>query len=163
MAPAKRVLSSVLLACGIVLVFTGLSSALGFSVPAMIASIAAIAALLYAGGVWFGAAPLVPRPSGAGAVIVFDRDLNVATGFATGEPLLSQFPEPIRPEIEKRCRAALRGESAQFTCEYAGRRLVFDASPVSNIAGVVLYGVLITGAGTPAVSLSPAPVATIAG
>lgn len=162
MAPVRRLLSSLLLASGIVLVFAGLSSALGFGVPGMMVSIAAIAALLYAGGIWFGAAPLVPRPAGAGAVIVFDRDLEIAAGFNAGTPLVEQFPQPIRPEIEKRCRAALRGESAHFTCEHAGRRLVFEASPVPTAGGVVLYGVLVTGAGVPAAAVTPEPAATVA-
>jgi hypothetical protein len=158
----RRILSSLLLASGIVLVFAGLSAALGSGVPGMLASIAAITALLYAGGVWFGGAPLVRRPAGAGMVIVFDRELKVAAGFAMGEPVVSQFPDAVRPEIEKRCRAALRGESAQFTCEHGGKRTVFDASPVHTMTGVILYGVLTTGAGHPARSVAPTPVATVA-
>jgi hypothetical protein len=53
----KYLLSSLLMAAGIVLVFYGFSSALGFTVTGTLASVAAIAALLYAGGVIFGSAP----------------------------------------------------------------------------------------------------------
>src|SRR5262249_30751701 len=54
---SHRVGSTVLLAGGVFLVFGGISSALGFSTSGIVASLAAVAALLYAGGVWFGAAP----------------------------------------------------------------------------------------------------------
>jgi hypothetical protein len=50
----KRFLSSLLMTAGIGLVFYGLNSALGFTVPGMLASVAAIASLLYAGGALFG-------------------------------------------------------------------------------------------------------------
>lgn len=156
MTTLKRLLSSLLLASGLTLVFVGLSHALGFTVPGMIASIAVIGALLYAGGVWFGAPPGIPAPAGAATVLVFDRDLRVVTGPGTGAPLIKRFPAPLRPEIEMRCRAALRGESTQFTCELEGRRLLFDVSPVASASGAVLYGVLMTGAG-PAIPAVQAP------
>lgn len=50
----KRLLSSFLMATGIVLVFYGFNAALGFTVVGMFASLAAIASLLYAGAVLFG-------------------------------------------------------------------------------------------------------------
>ena len=53
----RRAGSLVLLAGGLVLIFAGVSAALDFSVGGMVATAAAITALLYAGGVWFGAAP----------------------------------------------------------------------------------------------------------
>lgn len=52
----KRLLSSFLMATGIVLVFYGFNAALGFTWIGMLASLAAITSLLYAGGVLFGAA-----------------------------------------------------------------------------------------------------------
>ena len=52
----KRLLSSLLMAAGIVLVFYGFNAALGFTIVGMFASLAAITALLYAGGVLFGSA-----------------------------------------------------------------------------------------------------------
>ena len=86
---------------GIMLVFTGLSAALGFTVIGILASVAAIAALLYAGAVWFGEAPVTPIPAGADeTLIVFDRSLRVAAGGAPGVSVLARFPELLRPEIE---------------------------------------------------------------
>lgn len=158
----KRAVSSLLLACGIVLVFVGLSTALGFPPAAMIASVAAIAALLYAGGTWFGAAPAQLSGAGSEVVIVFDRSLHVVAGPATGTSLLSQFPEALRPELEMRCRMALRGEHTHFSCEHSGARVAFDISPVHSVAGIVLYGVVITGAGMPVAALAPAPLTTVA-
>jgi hypothetical protein len=158
----KRLLSLLMLASGIALVFGGFNSALGFTLPGMVASLAAIAALLYAGSAWFGAPPAVPVPAGADTVIVFDRDLHIAAGPAYGTPLLNQFPPALRPEIEVRCRAALRGESTRFVCSVGSQRLVFDAAPVTSVTGVVLYGILIGAAGFAAPSLSAAPLSTTA-
>ncbi len=158
----KRALSSVLLACGIVLVFAGLSTALGLTPAGMLASVAAIAALLYAGGVWFGGATPQLSVPGADTVVVFDRMLHVVTGPATGASLLSQFPAPIRPELEMRCRLALRGEHTHFSCEHAGARIAFDISPVQSINGIVLYGIVIAGQGMPMPAVTAAPLTTVA-
>jgi hypothetical protein len=155
MPKSKRVVSAVLLACGIVLVFTGLSAALGFTLPGILASVAAIAALLYAGAVWFGEAPGVPAPAGSETLIVFDRSLRVAAGGAAGVSVLAQFPEPLRPDIEVRCRAALRGEHSHFDSDHAGARLSFDIAPV-QIHGVVLYGVLMSGSLVPVAHMAAA-------
>jgi hypothetical protein len=162
MARLKRLLSSLLLASGIVLVFTGLAASLGFTLGGMLASIAAIAALLFAGGVWFGHAPAMPAPAGAETVVIFDRDLAVATGLTAGASILDRFPEPLRPEIERRCRAALRGESSRFTCDVGGRRLQLETAPVPTASPFVLYGILITATGVTAPALPAAPVATTA-
>jgi hypothetical protein len=163
MGVVKRAASSLLLACGIVFVFAGLSAVLGFSVVAIIASIASIAMLLYAAGLWFGATPTPLVPAGSETVIVFDRSLRVAAGAAPGTPLLSRFPEPLRPEIEMRCRLALKGEHTHFDCEHAGARFSFDIAPVQSIHGMVLYGVLIAGSGVrvPAAA-ARAPLTTVA-
>jgi heme A synthase len=59
----KRLLSSLLMATGIVLVFYGINAALGFTVIGMFASLAAITSLLYAGAVLFGAATDSSRES----------------------------------------------------------------------------------------------------
>jgi hypothetical protein len=162
MGVVKRAASSLLLACGIVFVFASLSAALGFSVGGMVASIAVIAALIYAGGAWFGgsaSAPLVH--AGSETVIVFDRSLRIAAGATPGTPLLSRFPEPLRPEIEMRCRLALKGEHTHFACEHAGLRIFFDIAPVHSIQGVVLYGVLIAGSGLRVPAVSAAPLTTV--
>jgi hypothetical protein len=157
---AKRVVSTLLLACGIVLVFAGLSTALGFTIVGMLASVAAIAALFYAGAVWFGGTPISLAPAGAETIIVFDRSLRVAGGRAPGVSILSEFPERLRPDFEMRCRAALRGEYSHFDCEHAGARLSFDIAPV-QVHGVVLYGVLISGSGVPVARIAAAPLTTV--
>ena len=163
MGVVKRLASSVLLAGGIVFVFAGLSAALGFTAAGMLSSVAAIAALLYAGGVWFGGAPLsLATAGGSETVIVFDRSLTIAAGATPGTPLLSHFPEPLRPEIETACRLALRGERTHFDCDLAGARISFDVSPVQSNSGMVLYGVLITGSGVHVRAATPAPIATVA-
>ena len=156
-AAFKRAASSLLLAGGIVFVFAGLSTALGFGREGILASVAVIAALLYAGGVWFGGTPAILAPAGGETVMVFDRSLRITAGAAPGTALLSKFPEPLRPEIEMRCRLALQGEHTHFDCEHAGARLSFDISPVHTIHGMVLYGVLITGSGLRAPAISTAP------
>jgi len=162
MNDVKRALSSVLLACGIVLVFFGLSTALGFTPGAMIAGVAAIAALLYAGGTWFGEAPAQLSAPGADTVIVFDRLLRVANGTGAGASLLSQFPSAIRPELEMRCQMALRGEHTYFSCEHDGTRIAFDISPVHTVNGAVLYGVVVAGQGKPLPAIASAPLTTVA-
>jgi hypothetical protein len=144
MRAVKNAASSLLMASGTILTFMGLSSALGFTAGGMLASLAAIAALLYAGGIWFGRRP-APAPAGPPTIIVFDRSLRVVTGESTGSPVAAFFPAAIRSEIETHCEAVLRGEPSHFVCDLAAARFVFDAAPVQNIAGVVLLGVLISG------------------
>ena len=51
-----RMLSNVLFLGGLALVFVGITSAIGVSVAGVLATAAAVAALLYAGAVWFGGA-----------------------------------------------------------------------------------------------------------
>lgn len=162
MAFLRRLASSSLMAGGLLLVFAGISAALGFSAVGIVTSLAVIAALLYAGGVWFGPSPSIIPPAGADRVIVFDRALRVAAGALPGVPLLSQFPEPMHPEIDARCRAALQGEHTHFLCEHAGRRLAFDVSPVQTVDGTVLYGVLICGPGVRLAPVGAAPLSTVA-
>jgi hypothetical protein len=162
MARVTRLASSLLLAAGIVLVFVGLTAALGFTVGAMVASVAAIATLLYAGTVWFGPAPPALMPSGAETVIVFDRSLHLVAGATPGTSLLSQFPAALRETVEAHCRAALAGEHSHFSCEIGGRHLTFDVAPIQTIAGAVLYGVLITGAGTAVPAAAQRPLTTVA-
>jgi hypothetical protein len=162
MPAARRVVSALLLVCGIVLVFAGLSSALGFTLIGATASIAAIVALLYAGAVWFGGAPMPLVPAGGGTVTVFDRSLHIATGFAPGVSVLTQFPERLRPEIEVRCRAALRGEYSHFDCEHGGAGVSFEIAPVQTLHGLVLYGVIISGSGERVAGLSISPLTTVA-
>lgn len=146
MRAVKNAASSVLLAGGVVLTFAGLSSALGFTPSGMLASAAVIAVLLYAGGVWLGRSP-APAIGGTATIVVFDRALRVASGPGAGSPVSAAFPHSIRSDIERHCLAALEGEPSHFVCEHGPARFAFDVAPVRNIAGVVLFGVLMTGAG----------------
>jgi hypothetical protein len=132
--------SSVLLAGGVVLVFAGLSSALGFSLPGVVASGAAIAALLYAGGVWFGEAPRADP-----ALVLFTPALAVARGPLAGHTVGELFPEHMRAEIDARCRDALAGGSCHFTCGSGPERITFSVTPVRDASGLVSYGLLLSG------------------
>ena len=162
MARLKRLASSLLLAAGVVLVFAGLNAMLGFNLGSTLASVAVIAALLYAGTTWFAPGPPSIASAGGETVIVFDRSLHVTAGATPGTPLLTRFPAAIRDELETRCRAALRGEHSHFLCEIGGRRVAFDVAPVQTMAGAGLYGVLIVGSGTPVPAAAARPVTTVA-
>jgi hypothetical protein len=137
---SHRVASFVLLAGGVLLVFAGLTIALGFSTPGVIASAAAIAALLYAGGVWFGTSA-----QGEAAVVLFTPQLTVAAGPFTGRAVRDLYPEPMRRDIDERCRAAFAGEASRFS-PAAGR--TFETAPVRSADGAIVYGILIAGAAT---------------
>jgi hypothetical protein len=146
MNPVKRLASSLLLAAGMVMVFAGLSAALGFTVPGMLASLAAMTALLYAGGVWFGQSAAADAP----CVIVFDTTLRISGGPLAGQPLVAQFPLLMRGEIQRRCEEAIRGTHSRFTCSDGWRSRTFDAAPVLSGHQSVVCGVLIEGAAIPA-------------
>ena len=133
---SHRVGSFVLLGGGIVLVFAGLASALGYTAAGMAASGAAIIALLYAGGVWFGTTPAADPD-----VILFTRQLETATGPCSGQSIVQQFPSETRASIEQHCRGALEGRAARFTCG----TMAFAVSPVRSPEGAVIYGLLLTG------------------
>jgi hypothetical protein len=138
--------SLVALAAGLVLVFAGLTSALGFSITGMIASGAAIAALLYAGGVWFGE----PASRSASDVVLFTRDLLVASGSALGRPIGELFPESSRETVERHCRLVLEGRAAKFLV--APGQLV-TVSPVRSPEGAVVGAVLLSGRAAEAVAI----------
>ena len=121
---------------GVALVFAGLASSLGFSVSAVVASAAAIAALLYAGGVWFGA----PATSDT-SVVLFTHSFTVASGPHAGRAIADLYPSIPRAEIDDACRRALGGEATRFTSA-AG---LFSASPVRSADGAVVYGLLLSG------------------
>ena len=151
----NRAGSWVLLGGGIVLVFAGLSTALGFSAAGMFASAAAIAALLYAGGVWFGEAPRTD-PS----LVLFTRDIIVASGPLVGRPVTALFPDASRFAVEGACRLAIDGHASSFTTGSGTEQRTFAASAVKTADGVVVYGLLLSGALVPAAT--PAPLTTIA-
>jgi hypothetical protein len=143
MAPfmrAHRIASAVLLAGGVLLVFVGLNRALGVSVAGVVASSAAIVALLYAGGVWFGEPPRVD-PS----FLLFTRELTVACGPAEGRRVSSLFPETLHRDIEARCREALDGHPCRFSAGSGAARQTIEAAPVRSEEGLILYGILLSG------------------
>lgn len=162
MGPFRRAFSSILLAAGLAIILAGLSAAFGFGAGSIVVSIVVVATLIYAGGMWFGGPSHSIAAPGADVVLVFDRSLKITAGPAPGTSVMMQFPEPLRPEIEMRCRLALRGEHTHFECEHGGARLAFDIAPVQSIQGVVMYGVLISGSGLVAPAAAPAPVTTVA-
>ena len=142
MAAFSRVASSVLFALGVALVLIGLSAALGFSIAGAVASAAAVASLLYAGGVWFGDTSGLLAPT----VLVFDRELCISGGPHAGKPVASKFPPSIREEIERRCAAAIAGRHSRFTVSDGGRQRAFDAAPVLSGRAHEIAGVLVEGA-----------------
>ena len=144
MANANRLISSVLLAAGVLLVFAGFTRALGFTSSGVAASLAPITALVYAGATWFGPAAPRAEPATTVTVMVFDGDRRIVGGDTAGQPLAAQFPEILRPEIERRCTAALAGTAARFPCFHDGRIILFDALPVRNADGTIVFGMLLT-------------------
>ena len=150
MPPVSRVASSVLFALGVALVLLGLSAALGFSIAGAVASAAAVAALLYAGGVWFGERTAAAAPS----VLAFDRELRITGGPYAGAPVASRFPATLREEIQRRCEAAAAGQYSHFICTDNARERVFDAAPVLGAASSGICGVLVEGASA---MLAPLP------
>jgi hypothetical protein len=130
----------------VLLVFAGLTAALGFSPAAVVTSAAAIAALFYAGGVWFGGAPRIDT-----SVVLFTPALTVAAGPLAGRAVVDLFPIAARQAIADQCRAALLGTSSRFS---PAPGQAFEASPVRSADGIIVYGILISGAamGEPAAS-----------
>ena len=104
------------------MVLAGLSAALGSTLMAALVSTVLVAALLYAGALWFGGGSVNLAAPGADLVLVFDRSLKIAAGPGPGSPVVAHFPQALRPEIEMRCRLALRGEHTHFECEHGGAR-----------------------------------------
>ena len=156
---SKPVISSALLVIGIVLLFVGLSAALGFTAGGAITSLAAIAMLLYAGAVWFGRdAPPPVQPGPADPVIAFDRSLRIVCGSARGASLLAQFPAAMHGELRARCDAALAGDSGRFRCRYGSTEIGFDAVPVRASDGAIVYGLLLSGLATVELSACVPPV-----
>jgi hypothetical protein len=143
MSRAKRAISLCLLAAGVLLVFTGVNTAVGFSAIGVVSSAAAVAALLYSGAVWFGA-PARHHPPGVDSIVVFDRSLRVAAGALRGVRLTACFPPAARTALEARCREALAGNGARFSCGSGRERLEFDAVPVRAADGTIVYGLLLS-------------------
>ena len=152
MANPTVLISSTLLVVGVGLVLLGFNRALDSTAGGLLASIAAVAALLYAGAVWLG--PRLPPRRGMGSslpeLVVFDRRGIVVSGPGLGGPVSALFPEASRGEIDRRAVAAIAGATARFTCAYENRTMLFDAVPVRSTDGTVLYGILLSAEHTPA-------------
>ena|SRR5437763_11831153 len=147
MAQRHQIVSTVMLLAGVGLVFTGMSSALNFTLPGLIATTATIAGLLYAGGVWFGSATAAQR-----SVLIFDRRLIIVSGAQPGRPVGDLFPSSVRPDVEHRCREAFDGRSTRFSIPGATDRRRFEVAPIRTADGFIAYGILLSGAMVPAVS-----------
>ena len=172
MTRLRRFMSSALLIVGVALVFAGFSASLGFTPAGILAGVAAIVSLLYAGAAWFGR---TTTPAAAGEpIVVFDRTLRVVCSAAHGRQISAHFPAGVRDgarirgvdprqhlaavEIERRCAAALLGDPSHFTCAENGQVVDYDVAPVRGVDGTVLCVVLIAGMAAPA----PAAAACIA-
>ena len=129
MARIKRLASSLLLGAGTLLVFSGFSAALGFTVTGVVASVAAVAGLLYAGGVLFG-----ERPS-SGTVLIFDETLTLTCG----TPLLSVFPRGTHDAVRACAIGALAGQRGTFM---VGQRS-YHVAPVALGTALGRYGAVL--------------------
>jgi hypothetical protein len=147
MAQRHQIVSTVLLLAGVGLVFAGMSSALNFSLPGIIATVATIAGLLYAGGVWFGSVT-----SGKPSVLIFDHHLIIVSGIHTGRPVGDVFSSGVRRDVEHRCREAFDGRSTRFSISADDDRRRFEVAPIRTADGLVAYGILLSGALIPAIS-----------
>lgn len=146
-AQRHRIVSTILLLAGVGLVFAGMSSALDFSLPGIIATVATIAGLLYAGGVWFGSV-VSDEPS----VLIFDRHLIIVSGAQPGRPVGDLFPLGVRRNVEQQCRDAFDGRSTRFSIPGDADRHRFEVAPIRNADGRVAYGILLSGAMVPMIS-----------
>lgn len=111
----------------------------------------AIGALLYTGGIWFGAPPprtRVTSATGDGSPILFDVYGRLVSGPHAGEPVASRFPEAARPDVERHCAIVFSGRCARFPCVCDGTPVVFEALPVRSADGAIVYSLLVpAGAG----------------
>ena len=74
MPPLNRLIASILLGIGVVLVFAGFSAALGFTALGVVATLAAIATLMSAGATWFPRNATSPAVTSSPVpLIVFDH------------------------------------------------------------------------------------------
>ena len=157
MSRVSRALSLVLLAAGVIFVFTGVNLAVGWSAIGVVATTAAVAALLYSGAIWFGS-PARRDPPSLEHIVVFDRSLRVASGALRGVNLTACLPSSIRADVETHCVAALGGEGARFSCGSGSDRRQFDAVPVRAADGSIVYGLLMSDVKVTSPSGSAAPV-----
>jgi hypothetical protein len=156
MAIVRRLFTFVLPVVGVALVFLGLTRALGITPYGVLVSLAAVVALLFTGGVWFGGIPPrtgVTSATGDGSPILFDLQGRLVSGPHAGQPVTSRFPDAARLEIERLCATVLAGRAARFPCVWDGTAVVFEALPVRSADGAIVYGLLVpAGAGAEVVA-----------
>jgi len=138
MAQRQQILATALLMAGVGLVFAGMTSAMHFTPAGIVAAMATIAGLLYAGGVWFGGSA-----SGDASIVIFDRRLIALSGSHPGRPVSDMFPLHLRRDVEQRCREAFDGRSTRFSIADGGR---FEVAPIRTANGLIAYGILLSGA-----------------
>jgi hypothetical protein len=146
MAHPKRLIAFTLLCLGMALVFLGLTRSLGFTPWSVLVSVVAIAALLYTGGVWFGASGGRDRADSRVTLegpLLFDVHSRLVGGAAAGQSVASQFPEIIRLDLERSCAAALAGRPARVPYSRDGAIAVVDVLPVLGADGTIVYGILV--------------------
>ena len=151
MAELKRLFSSVLLAVGMLLVFDGLLTALGFTASGMVISIAVVVALIYTGAVWFSPPS---RRASAGPwrePLVFDRAGLILSGAERSRPLTAQFSDAMRAEVAQHAAAAFAGLPGRLTLEGNHRGVELEFLPVRNASGVVVFGIVVASAAMGAV------------
>ncbi len=151
MAQRHQFLSTALLMMGVGLVFAGMTSAMHFTPAGIVATVATIAGLLYAGGVWFGGAA-----TGDPSIVIFDRRLMSVSGSHPGRPVSDMFPLHVRREVEQRCRDAFDGRSTRFSMTDGGP---FEVAPIRTANGLIAYGILLSGALVRSVAEELTPVA----
>jgi hypothetical protein len=139
-----RPLSTVLFIAGVALLFAGITRAVGFSLAGVIATAAAVGALLYAGAVWFG------RPRERCSAVIFTRELIVAAGERAGSGIGDLVPVAVSAEVIARCRAALDGQGSAFAPVSDPSRRTFEALPIRSADGAIACGLLLIGMRLPA-------------
>jgi hypothetical protein len=154
MGQKHQLVSTALLMVGVGLVFAGMTSALHFTPAGMVATVATIAGLLYAGGVWFGSAAMVD-----GSIVIFDRRLIAVSGSHPGRPVSDMFPLHMRRDVEQRCREAFDGRSTRFSIPGDAERRRFEVAPIRTADGLIAYGILLSGAFVRAAAQELTPVA----
>ena len=112
MSRMREVLSIGLLIAGVALVFVGVTRSVGFS-QTDIASLAAVAVLLYSGAVFCGASATTHSEQ-RDTIFVFDRTFRLVSGGHKGLPIRAVLSEIPDADIESRCSAVFTRKSDRF-------------------------------------------------
>jgi hypothetical protein len=149
MSRLKEGLSIGLLVAGVTLVFVGVTRSVGFSLTGIIASLAAVVALLYSGAVFFGASPAA-HSGQRDTIFVFDRTFRLVSGTHKGLPIRAVLSGE---DVESRCSAVFTGKSDRFAYGGTSHPMQVDVVPVRDADGTVVFGMLIV---IPARPVTPA-------